>query len=441
MSIYYAATLDVIGASEANGNCHRILTGAPLCQDVCGSLNTDLTLKEVLDSQGKATVAGHLDVCLCAKDVVTFVKSNVVAQKAVKLVGDHTKVETLISNMITSLPTASHCSYPDHASPVCSDSNPCNFECTDGYLPFPAERPTSCQCPDHLMECGGKCGHFKECPSEAPLSRRNNDPKCANGLTMCGVTTSTGQPWKCVDVKTDATTCGACVKAAPYGKAPINGVNCKEIEGVIPGTVTCGNGRCIVKDCAEGFSVSPASDTCIPVSKYAPTAPKQQNGAAIPSPSGSTKGPKVSRDERPAGSKHDAGAPPTPFGGLRFPRDVAGNIQQGASAVVGPVVDVAEHLTASGSAGPGGVVTNVKQGAEVVSPVLGVVEHTSGSFKATRGVGLPHGAGVSPNDVAKGVAAGHMGTPVGFHGVRGVAGGLIPGPGPHAGPHTEDVKL
>jgi hypothetical protein len=50
---------------------------------------------------GKPTVAGHINVCLCRSDVDKFVESNVVAQKAVKLLGDHAKVEALISDMVT----------------------------------------------------------------------------------------------------------------------------------------------------------------------------------------------------------------------------------------------------------------------------------------------------------------------------------------------------
>ncbi|KAG1874993.1 hypothetical protein F4604DRAFT_1763545 [Suillus subluteus] len=395
-----------------------------LTQDTCGCLDTDLTLKEVLDSQGKATVAGHLDACLCTADVVAFVKSNVVAQKAVKLVGDSTKVETLISNMITGLPSASHCSYPDHASALCTDSNPCNFECADGYLPFPPDRPTSCKCPEQLMECDGKCGHFKQCPSKPAPSRRVNEPKCADGLTMCGVPDTTGQPWKCVDVKTDVETCGGCVKACSYGKAPVNGVNCKNIKGVIRDTVTCGNGHCIVKDCAKGYIVSPASDTCIPMSK-------QESEAAIPNPSGSTGNaevPKVSRDERTAALKNGAVMPNTPIGvpvgGSKIPRDVTGGIQQSAEVVVKPVLGATERLTAGGSA----------EAAKVVSPVVGGAESFTGSFKATRDAGLVHGP--APIDGAvKGFNA-HKGALAGMHGTRGFSKRLIPG----AGTYFEDAK-
>lgn len=376
-------------------------------------------------------VAGHINVCLCLSDVVKFVDSNVVAQKAVKLLGDHAKVVTLISDMVTGLPTGAHCSYPDHASALCTDSNPCDFECTDGYLAFPPGRPTSCECPDHLTECDGKCGHFKECPSRAPSSRRSNEPQCAAGRTMCGIPgTSTGQPWKCVDVKTDSTTCGGCLEACPFGNAPVTGVNCKDIKGVNPDTVACGNGRCIVKDCAKGFFVAPSGDKCIPMPKYATAGSKQQSGAAIAGPSGSAggiEGLKVSRDELIAALKHGAGIAIAPFsgpvGGLKTPRDVTGGIHHGTGVDIKPILGATKHLTAGGSAGPAGVIAGVVQGAKVVSPPAGAVDGTSAGFKASRDVRLAHGAGVTPIGGAAGsLTAGHIGGFPGIHGIRGVEG-------------------
>ena len=43
---------------------------------------------------------GPLDACLCLSDVGKFVESNVAAQRAVKLLGDHAKVEAIISGMV-----------------------------------------------------------------------------------------------------------------------------------------------------------------------------------------------------------------------------------------------------------------------------------------------------------------------------------------------------
>ncbi|KAG1840665.1 hypothetical protein C8R48DRAFT_740264 [Suillus tomentosus] len=389
-----------------------------LMQDICGSLNSDLVLNEVIDSYGNPTVAGHIEACLCLSDVGKFVESNAVAQQAVELLYDESKVEALISDMVTGLPTASHCSYPDHARALCTDSNPCDFECADGYLAFPSERPTSCKCPDNFMECDGKCGPFTVCPSKAPPSRRDNEPQCAAGRTMCGVPgTSTGQPWKCVDITTDPTTCGGCVEACPFGHAPVTGVNCTDIKGVIPDTVSCGNGRCIVKDCAEGFVVSSASDTCIPVSDRVTAGSEQQSGAAIPGSSastGSTESFKSSRREVTV-PKHGAGSAIAPVGGLKA-RDVIGDIQHGT----GIVHRATERLTPGGSASPAGV-----QGTKGVSPASGSVEGTSDGFKATRNVGLAHDAGVMPVG-ARNLAVDHMGAFTGTHEVCDVDADLIP---------------
>lgn len=387
-------------------------------QDICGSLNSDLVLNEVIDSYGNPTVAGHIEACLCLSDVAKFVESNAVAQKAVELLCDESKVEALISDMVTGLPTASHCSYPDHARPLCTDSNPCDFECADGYLPFPSEMPTSCRCPDNFMECDGKCGPFTVCPSKAPPSRRDNEPQCAAGRTMCGVPgTSTGQPWKCVDVTTDVTTCGGCVEACPFGHAPVTGVNCTDIKGVIPDTVSCGNGRCIVKDCAESFVVSSASDTCIPVSERVTAGSEQQSGAAIPGSSastGSTESFKSSRREVTV-PKHGADSAVAPVSGLKT-RDVIGDIQHGT----GIVHRATGRLTPGGSTSPAGV-----QGIKRVSPASGAVEGTSDGFKATRNVGLVHDAGVVPIG-ARNLAVGHMGAFTGTHEVCDVDADLIP---------------
>lgn len=403
-----------------------------LVHDTCGSLNSDLILNEVIDSHGKPTVAGHINVCLCRSDVHKFVESNVVAQKAVKLLGDHAKVEALISDMVTGLPTASHCSYPDHARALCAQSNPCDFECTDGYMTFPPERPTSCKCPDHLTECDGKCVQPDLCPSKAPPSRRSKEPHCAAGRTMCGIPgTSTGQPWKCIDVKTDPTTCGGCLEACPFGNAPVTGVNCKEIKGVNPNTVTCGNGRCIVKDCAKGFFVAPSGDKCIPLPKYTTAGSKQQSGATIAGPSdpaGGIEGLKVSRDALIAALKHGAGIAIAPFGGpvggLKTPRDVNGGIQHGTGVNIKPILGATKHLNTGGSqaVGPADVIAGVVRGAKVASPAAGAVDGTSTGFKALD-VRLAHDVGATPIGGAAGsLTADHIGGFPGIHGIRGVEG-------------------
>ncbi|KAJ8582422.1 hypothetical protein M405DRAFT_830709 [Rhizopogon salebrosus TDB-379] len=404
-----------------------------LVHDICGSLNTDLFLNEVIDNHGKATIAGHLDACLCLSDVVNFVQSDAVAQAAVKLLDDHVKVEAIISGMIKALPD-SQCIYPDHARALCTDSNPCDFECTDGYLAFPADKPTSCTCPEHLMECDGKCGHFKDCPSKAPLSRRTNEPQCDPGRTMCGIAgTSTGKAWQCVDVNTEPTTCGGCTQKAPFGNAPVGGTNCKDIKGVNQDTVACGNGFCIVKDCLEGYVVAPGNDTCIPLPQSAAASSKGYASGT----GESAEGLKASRDELTAGAVHavalaeppvvgaakklSGGAQASPAGalvehgakgitgGAKVVRDVGGGFSHGAKGA-NPVLVATGGVEAGVDAASKGLLADVKQGPGLkavrgADPVS-AAEGLTGGVKVTHTVGgLKHGAGAKGAKTVTGTTA------------------------------------
>ncbi|KIJ62252.1 hypothetical protein HYDPIDRAFT_61617, partial [Hydnomerulius pinastri MD-312] len=209
---------------------------------------------------GKPYVAGHLDVGICISQVKIFVESHNVTEAAVKVVGE-AKVQATVTAMIKGAGT--DCSYPQHAEPSCAPDDPCNFKCTDGFLAMPSKNPTSCQCPPHQRVCDGVCGHFHmDCGKKAPLSRRQNDPKCAEGLTMCGVPeASWGQAYKCVDTTSDSLTCGGCVKASPFGSPSTGGVNCRGIPQV--DDVTCEENSCIVHSCKDGYMVTPANDWCI----------------------------------------------------------------------------------------------------------------------------------------------------------------------------------
>lgn len=225
----------------------------------------------------------------------------------------------------------------------------------------------------------------------------------------------------------DIYTGGGCLEACPFGNAPVTGVNCKEIKGANPNTVTCGNGRCIVKDCAKGFFVAPSGDACIPMPKYVTAGSKQQSGATIAGPSDPARGIeglKVSRDALLAALKHGAGIAIAPFGGpvggLKTPRDVNGGVQHGTGVDIKPILGATKHLTTGGSAGPAGVIAGVVQRAKVAaSPAAGAVDGTSAGFKALD-VRLAHDAGVTPIGSATGsLTADHIG---GFPGIRGIRG-------------------
>ncbi|KAI6038524.1 hypothetical protein EDC04DRAFT_1946692 [Pisolithus marmoratus] len=237
----------------------RVQRRVSLVTDYCAHLSTNLVFTDPHQN------AGHLDVSICTSQINAFVTTNQVAQAAVKAVGSQ-KVETTLASMIKH--SGTECSFPSHSELSPTSSNVCNFKCTDGFLDTPPDHPTSCECPSHLTVCDGKCGHFHadQCAKTTPPSRRQNEPKCADGLQMCGIATaSNGQSWKCVDVNNDPMACGGCIKSSPFGSSTTNGVNCNEISNVK--TATCSNGKCVVQNCEDGYGPTSANDACIPASK------------------------------------------------------------------------------------------------------------------------------------------------------------------------------
>ncbi|KAF9240041.1 hypothetical protein BU15DRAFT_74269 [Melanogaster broomeanus] len=227
--------------------------------DVCANIHADLVFPDVI-IDGKEYVAGHVDIGLCVSQVKVLVGHYNVTEAAIKVVGQD-KVESTIVDMIKKAGT--ECSYPQHAQPTVTPDDACGFICTDGFLAMPANRPTSCQCPPQMMVCDGKCGHFHlDCHKTAPPSRRQLDPKCGEGLTMCGVSGATGQAYKCTDTKSDSFTCGGCVKPSPFGSSSTKGVNCHDIPNVAE--VTCKGNTCFIDSCKSGFIVTTSKDGCIP---------------------------------------------------------------------------------------------------------------------------------------------------------------------------------
>ncbi|KAI6112272.1 hypothetical protein EDD16DRAFT_1175465 [Pisolithus croceorrhizus] len=237
----------------------RVQRRSSLATDYCAHLNTNLVLPDLHED------AGHLDVSICTSQINAFVKVNQVAQAAVKVAGVQ-DVQTTLVSMVKHSGTA--CSFPSHSELSPTPSNVCNFKCTDGFLAMPPDHPTSCECPSHLAVCDGKCGHFRadQCTTAAPPSRRQNKPKCADDLQMCGTAgASNGQTWKCVDVNNDPMTCGGCIKPSPFGSSTTSGVNCNQISNVK--TATCSNGKCVVQECEGGYDPTSANDACIRASK------------------------------------------------------------------------------------------------------------------------------------------------------------------------------
>jgi len=101
------------------------------------------------------------------------------------------------------------CTYPDHAVPVCSKGNCCDFHCSDGYTPYNGK----CVCKAPYKECGGKCGTYTICPSKTPYKRDvdewKRDVLCDKGYTACGVLghSKLAQAYECVDARNDLESC------------------------------------------------------------------------------------------------------------------------------------------------------------------------------------------------------------------------------------------
>ena len=120
---------------------------------------------------------------------------------------------TLISQ-INDAAAGSNCVYPKHSTPACVNGNPCGFECTDGFTPFPASNPTKCVCKSHNVVCNGQCVPAKACPSSHPRKEKGKrwvgSGSCTDngpGWLACGVLGGGRHAWECVDAARDLESC------------------------------------------------------------------------------------------------------------------------------------------------------------------------------------------------------------------------------------------
>ncbi|EED80966.1 predicted protein [Postia placenta Mad-698-R] len=245
---------DVIAARQAHVRRNLL--------DVCAGLDTDLTVLGI--------VTGHIDTCLCLSLLPDFLQADATAKAAVTLAGVDV-VTAQLEALINDAGNSESCSYPPHASPVCSSDNVCGFTCTDGYTPWTppgASRPTECVCDMPAIECNGVCGAFKNgCGSAVPvpLRRRADPPLCKGGHKACGIPKeSKGRSWECTDTMSKPDSCGGCMVPSPFTPyEPAAGIDCTVIENAI--NPTCEQGRCVITACASGYIPSPKGDACAAV--------------------------------------------------------------------------------------------------------------------------------------------------------------------------------
>lgn len=105
------------------------------------------------------------------------------------------------------------CHYPSHSVPSCSSGSPCFFSCKDGYTASPSGKyPTACICEKPYIECNGKCGSYKACPSphaKRDLHAGGRLQVCPQGMSACGILGRSAKSWECVDTHSDLESCKA----------------------------------------------------------------------------------------------------------------------------------------------------------------------------------------------------------------------------------------
>ncbi|KAH8094606.1 hypothetical protein BXZ70DRAFT_348089 [Cristinia sonorae] len=229
--------------------------------DTCAEVDAGLSVNIL----GISIVVGLVEVCLCISGIPLFVKSNSVAIAAVNIAGI-ASVSAELTAMINTAKGHQKCTYPDNCDPLCAKSNPCGFQCKNGFSPFPPSKPTDCVCLSPKKVCNGICGDFPSCPSAHPkreLEMAKRYATCDKGFTACGVFGWPGmrasQAWECIDTTSDLESCGGC--AVPLTISSPQGIDCTAIPGVAD--VSCHAGSCMVHRCLPGYTPSHDRSFCI----------------------------------------------------------------------------------------------------------------------------------------------------------------------------------
>ncbi|KAF9445196.1 hypothetical protein P691DRAFT_735384 [Macrolepiota fuliginosa MF-IS2] len=233
--------------------------GSGAYTDTCGQVNAELKVPQPLIPQNLIGI-GIINACICVTDIPVFITTNVVAIAGTALAGK-TSVISAITSMVQAVGQVCH--YPDHAIGSCIKGAPCNFQCKDGYQPSPATKPTSCICPKPYLECNGKCGLYKGCPSGKPYYRRDSLSReliCPTGMEACGIWGRNARTWECVDTMSDLESCGGCVIHLPNGYGR-EGQDCTALPGV--SDVSCVQGQCVVHKCMPGYDVHASGAECV----------------------------------------------------------------------------------------------------------------------------------------------------------------------------------
>ncbi|KAI0044193.1 hypothetical protein FA95DRAFT_1574630 [Auriscalpium vulgare] len=233
--------------------------------DTCAYINQQL----LESSFGTELTLGN--ICICLSGIADAVSSNASVYLVLgEFFGDFTvRLAILVNNY------GDVCTYPPGATPVCSQSDPCGFQCPAPYV----QQGSQCVCAAPYTSCNGVCDLFPNgCGSAVPQNNGKRDElagrlrgikthaeaqtTCHSGETVCGVPRrSVG--FECLDLARTLDSCGGCMYPSPFlvpSKQGLPGKDCSVLPNALD--VGCVAGNCVVRRCEAGFSVSGAGDAC-----------------------------------------------------------------------------------------------------------------------------------------------------------------------------------
>ncbi|KAL0064551.1 hypothetical protein AAF712_008496 [Marasmius tenuissimus] len=226
--------------------------------DVCVNLNV------VLPPGLKQLLTGNIDLCLCLKDLDIFLDAKVKDLGVLGGLLDVPFLRILLNDLLRQ--SGKDCSLPDHAHFVCTNSDPCHFDCDEGFTRVGDQ----CVCAPPKKLCQGQCVSSPNAcdPSAVPRSlrsRRNEittlkqAQKYCGGKSVCGL--PSGQGFECVDTESAVDSCGGCVYPNPWATAT-SGRDCATPHAL---KAACRQSQCVVDLCQDGFAPNDARDACVAI--------------------------------------------------------------------------------------------------------------------------------------------------------------------------------
>ncbi|KAF5309897.1 hypothetical protein D9619_010385 [Psilocybe cf. subviscida] len=243
--------------------------------DVCINANVNLLadLSQALAGLlGSLGLGGNVQLCLCLKDLNLYLQTNDQLQALIGILGNK-EVSAIITALINTSPSSQQCTFPDHAYHTCNNSDPCHYECDEGYQ---KDSNGQCVCAPPNITCNNVCGPFPQgCGSAVPRSTKVRRDKirtlaqakavCKAHESVCGIPgRENSLDFECIDTTKSSGSCGGCVVPHPFLEAQPTrqtfGSDCDALPNVE--RTTCSNSHCVVTACKERWKLTPNNDGC-----------------------------------------------------------------------------------------------------------------------------------------------------------------------------------